>query len=89
MAWIIEIDPKAEKELKKLGSEPAKRILRFVFDRLALLDNPRQLGEALTGSELGDFWKFRVGDYRLICDIQDKRVRIIVVMVGRRSDIYR
>jgi mRNA interferase RelE/StbE len=89
MAWIIEIDPKAEKELGKLGSEPAKRIVRFLFGRLATLENPRQLGEALSGSELGDFWKFRVGDYRLICDIQDNRVRIVLIMVGHRSNVYK
>jgi mRNA interferase RelE/StbE len=89
MAWIIEIDPKAEKELEKLGSVPAKRILRFLFDRLAPLENPRQLGDALSGSQLGDYWKFRVGDYRLICDIQDKTVRVVVLRVGHRRDVYK
>ncbi|PRG44725.1 type II toxin-antitoxin system RelE family toxin, partial [Burkholderia multivorans] len=62
MAWRIEIDPAAEKELDKLGREAAKRILRFLFDRVAKLDDPRSIGEALKGSKLGEFWKYRVGD---------------------------
>jgi len=71
MAWRIEFDPSAEKELGKLDREAAQRILKFLFDRVAKLDDPRGIGEALKGSKLGNFWKYRVGDYRIITDIQD------------------
>ncbi|KGE50220.1 type II toxin-antitoxin system RelE family toxin [Xanthomonas axonopodis] len=89
MAWRIEIDPAAEKELDKLGREVAKRILRFLFDRVAKLDDPRSIGEALKGSKLGEFWKYRVGDYRIIADIQDGALCILIVRVGNRREVYK
>ncbi len=88
MAWKIELSQSASKSLDKLGSEPAKRILLYLNQRLALMHNPRELGAALQGSRLGDLWKYRVGDYRFICDIQDKTISILVVKVGHRSDVY-
>jgi mRNA interferase RelE/StbE len=89
MAWKIEFHRAAERELEKLGRDAAARILRFLNDRVARLDDPRSLGEALKGSELGSFWKYRVGDYRVIADIDDGAVRILVVRVGNRRDVYR
>ena len=89
MAWRVEFHPRAEKELSKLDRQTARRILRFLRDRIAPLEDPRSLGEALKGPELGRFWKYRVGDYRLICHIQEQRVTILVVRVGHRRDIYR
>ncbi|MDN7527706.1 type II toxin-antitoxin system RelE family toxin [Burkholderia orbicola] len=89
MAWRIEIDPAAERELNKLGREAAKRILRFLFDRVAKLDDPRSIGEALKGSKLGEFWKYRVGEYRIIADIQDGALCILIVRVGNRREIYK
>ena len=89
MAWRIEFDPAAERELRKLGREPAQRILRFLAERVAHLDDPRSLGQALKGSRLGDFWKYRVGDYRIIADIQDGVLLILVVRIGNRKDVYR
>ena len=56
---------------------------------MAPLADPRTIGEALTGPEIGRFWKYRVGDYRLICDIQDERIVILVVRVGHRRNVYR
>ncbi|MBB2796780.1 UNVERIFIED_ORG: mRNA interferase RelE/StbE [Rhizobium pisi] len=88
MAWRIEFQRAAERELEKLGHEAARRILRFLNDRVARLDDPRSIGEALKGSELGDFWKYRVGDYRVIASIDDGAVRILVVRIGNR-DVYR
>ena len=79
MAWAIEFSPVAQKELRKLDPQTARRILKFLNDRIAPLDNPRLIGEALTGSELGNYWKYRVGDWRIIAEIQDKALRIIVV----------
>jgi mRNA interferase RelE/StbE len=89
MAWIIELDPAVERDLKKLDSQQAKRILSFLFDRVAHLDDPRSIGEALKGSQLNTFWKYRVGDYRLISSIEDKVTRILVIRVGDRKEIYR
>ena len=89
MAWRIEFHRAAERELEKLGRDAAGRILRFLNDRVAKLDDPRSLGEALKGSELRNFWKYRVGDYRVIADIDDGAVRILIVRVGNRRDVYR
>lgn len=66
MAWAIEFERSAERELNKLGQDAAKRILRFLHERIAPVDDPRAIGEALKGSKLGEFWKYRVGDYRFI-----------------------
>lgn len=89
MAWRIEFHPGAEKELSKLDRQAARRIVHFLRDRVAALEDPRSLGEALKGPEVGRFWKYRAGDYRLICDIQDERITILVARVGHRRDIYR
>jgi len=89
MAWRIEFDPSAEKELGKLDREAAQRILKFLFERVAKLDDPRGIGEALKGSKLGNFWKYRVGDYRIITDIQDSALCILVVQIGNRREIYK
>ncbi len=87
-AWRIELHPWAEKELSKFDRERARPILRFLRERVAALQDPRSLGEALRGPEAGRFWKYRLGDYRLICDIQEQRVTILVVRVGHRRDVY-
>ena len=84
MAWRIEFDRSAERELDKLDRDAAARILRFLNERVAPLDDPRAIGEALKGSRLGAFWKYRVGDYRIIAQIDDGAVRI-----GNRRDVYR
>jgi mRNA interferase RelE/StbE len=89
MKWIIEFDPSAVKELDKLDSQQAKRILRFLFDRVAHLDDPRSIGEALKGSRFNTLWKYRVGDYRIITSIEDNVTRILVVKVGDRKGVYR
>jgi len=89
MAWTVELDPAAEKELDKLDPQQAKRILRFLFERVAHLDDPRSIGEALKGSQFNTLWKYRVGDYRLISNIEDNVARILVVKVGDRKEIYR
>ncbi len=89
MTWIVELDPVVEKELNTLDSQEAKRILRFLFERVACLENPRGIGEALKGSQLNMFWKYRVGDYRIISSIEDDNKRIFVVRIGNRKEIYR
>ena len=89
MAWRIEYDAGAEKDLSKLDRQIAQRIIRFMGKRVANLEDPRSIGEALKGSKLGDFWKYRVGNYRIIVDIQDKVLCIYVVEIGDRKEVYR
>ncbi len=89
MAWLIEFDESAVADLAKMDKPIAKRITKFMRERVAVLDDPRSIGEALKGSQLGDLWKYRVGDYRVISDIQDELVRVYVVKVGNRREVYR
>ncbi len=89
MAWKIEVDPAAAKELGKIDPQVARRIVKFLQERVSLLEDPRSIGEALKGSALGEFWKYRVGDYRIISSIQDSVVTILVVRIGNRRDVYR
>ena len=89
MAWRVEFDPAAARELGKLDPQVARRILTFLHDRVATLDDPRSIGEALKGSKLGEFWKYRVGDYRIISSIEDGALRVLVVKVGNRREVYR
>ena len=89
MAWRIEFEDAALKELAKLDKPVARRILAFLRERVAVLDDPRSVGEALKGSRLGDFWKYRVGDYRVIAHIEDGALRILVLKVGNRREVYR
>lgn len=89
MAWRIEFDPRALDELKRLDKTAQARIIKTVRERIAPLENPRILGQALRGEELGRYWKYRIGDYRLICDIQDETVLILVLRVGHRKEVYR
>jgi len=86
--WKIELDKAAERDLDKLDPQVTRRILRFLHDRVAKLDNPRSIGEALRGSKLGELWRYRVGDYRIICKIEDNILRVLVVRIGHRQEIY-
>jgi mRNA interferase RelE/StbE len=93
VAHNVELSESADRELGKLDVQQdvqqARRILKFLHQRVAKLDDPRSLGEALHGSRLGEFWKYRVGDYRLICKIEDDRLVVLVLRVGHRKEIYR
>ena len=89
MAWRIELAGRVAKEIDKLDGPVRRRLLRFLTDRLATLEDPRGLGEALKGPKYGELWKYRVGDYRLICKIEDDRLVVLVLRVGHRREIYR
>ena len=89
MVWRIELDPAVDRELNKLDSQIARRILFFLYDRVAVLDDPRSIGEALKGSKLNEFWKYRVGDYRIIANIEDGALQILIVRIGHRREVYR
>ena len=89
MAWQIEFDESAKKELAKLERQVARRLIDFLKNRVLNLRDPRSVGQALRGSTLGEFWKYRVGDFRIIASIEDDRMIVFVLRVGNRSDIYR
>ena len=89
MTWRIEFLPAAARELDRVDRPDRQRILGFLRDRLAPREDPRSLGEALRGPELGKYWKYRVGQYRIICDIRDDRILILVVRIGHRREVYR
>jgi len=88
LAWTIEITRTAEKQITKLHRDAQQAIVRFLRERLAVTANPRQWGRPLQGEKLG-LWRYRVGDYRLICDIQDERITVMVLQVGHRKDVSR
>jgi mRNA interferase RelE/StbE len=88
LVWTIEYADPAKQQLRKLDRQVARRVLDFMDERVARLEDPRSTGKALTGP-LGAFWRYRVGDCRVICDIQDGALRVLVVQVGNRREIYR
>ncbi|MFZ0770236.1 MAG: type II toxin-antitoxin system RelE/ParE family toxin [Candidatus Sulfotelmatobacter sp.] len=88
MAWTIDYTETAKKQLKKLDKPAARRILAFLDDRVAKQEDPRALGKALTGP-LGTLWRYRIGDYRAICEIQHKVVTVLVIRIGHRREVYR
>jgi len=85
----IELDPAAVDDLKKLDRPIQTRLLGCLRQRVATLDNPRSIGEALSGARLGSYWKYRVSDWRIICDIEAERVVVRVLRIGNRRDVYR
>jgi mRNA interferase RelE/StbE len=89
MTWTVELDPSSERELGKVDPQHAKRILRFLFERLSHLDDPRSIGEALKGSRFDSLWKYRVGEFRIICSIEDNVSQVLVIKVGNRKEVYR
>ncbi|HSY65100.1 MAG TPA: type II toxin-antitoxin system RelE/ParE family toxin [Terriglobales bacterium] len=88
MVWTIEIARTAEKQIKKLDRLAQKSIVRFLRERLQAADNPRQWGKPLHGDKRG-LWRYRVGDYRLICDIQNEKITVLILEVAHRKDVYR
>jgi len=88
LVWTINYTDSALKALRKFDRQQIKRVLDFMDKRVAVLDDPRIRGKVLTGP-LGDLWRFRVGDYRIICDIQDAELVVLVVKIGKRGDVYR
>jgi len=88
LAWRIEIGEAARKDLSRLDKPTAKRIIGFLRERVATAEDPRSMGEALTGT-LAGLWKYRVGPYRIISQIQDEAVTILVIRIGHRREVYR
>ncbi|MCY1545884.1 ParE toxin of type II toxin-antitoxin system, parDE [compost metagenome] len=88
MVWTIDYTDTTRTQLRKLDKQTAKRILDFLDERVAGRTDPHSTGKALTGP-LGGLWRYRIGDFRVICDIQDGALRILVVQLGNRRDAYR
>ena len=86
LTWKIEFTASAEKELAKLDKSGAKRIIKFLRERVS--GEPRSSGKVLKG-EYSGLWRYRVGDYRLICEICDDKISVLVVRVGHRKEVYR
>ena len=89
MAWQIEFDPDALKDLRKIDKPIQIRLVGFLRTRVSSLTNPRDIGEALSGQRLGNYWKYRVGDWRIICDIQDQKILVRVLRIGNRREVDR
>jgi len=87
LAWTIEYAESARKQLRKLAKSDARRIVDFMDERVATND-PRRLGKALKGL-LDDLWRYRVGDFRIICEIQDGVLTVLVLQIGNRREVYR
>ena len=87
MAWAIEYDPGALQDLRKLDKTRQREILDYMTDRIAAADDPRQFGKPLKGSRFG-LWRYRVRDCRVICELQQQRLIVLVVKVGHRSTVY-
>lgn len=88
MAWRVEITPAAAKELGRIDRQTARRIGDYLQDLVATCSDPRQRGQGLTAGLTG-LWRYRVGDYRVICDIQNDRLLVLVVRISHRSEAYR
>ena len=87
MAWKVEYTTSARNQLRKLDKPTARRILDFMDERIAAEANPRSSGKALKGN-LGGLWRYRVGDYRVLCEIQDAKLTVLALAIGHRREIY-
>jgi len=87
LAWTVEVSDYAEKQLRKLDKPIQKRLLDWLEDRIEGCKNPRHFGEPLRG-ELAGLWRYRIGDYRVICEIQDQELVVLALAVGHRREIY-
>jgi mRNA interferase RelE/StbE len=88
LGWTIDYTDTAKGQLRKLDKPVARRIVDFMDERVARLGDPRSIGKVLTGP-FGSFWRYRVGDYRVICKIQDSALCVLVVQIGNRREVYR
>ena len=89
MPWIIKYTESAQRQLKKLDKSAALRVLDYMDERIGILVDPRSAGKNLVGPRMGSYWRYRVGDLRVVCDIQDQIVVILVIEIGHRRDVYR
>ena len=88
MAWRVEWEDEAVKELKKIDARAQRNIVRFLREKIATEDDPRRFGDPLR-KDLKGLWKYRIGDYRIICSIEEKSVIVLVVRAGHRRSVYK
>ncbi|MEM6711089.1 MAG: type II toxin-antitoxin system RelE/ParE family toxin [Pseudomonadota bacterium] len=88
MTWTVRFDRKALKQLGKVPRADQKRISNYLKNRVARFENPRDAGDPLHGQFQG-YWKYRVGNYRVIVDIQDDELIVLVIRIGHRREVYR
>ncbi len=86
---MIKYTETSQRQLKKLDKSTALRVLDFMDERVARLEDPRSQGKNLVGQKLGSYWRYRIGDVRVICDIKHEVVTILVVKIGHRREVYR
>ena len=89
MVWIIKYTESSSKQLKKLDQQTALRVLNYMDERVAVLADPRSLGKNLKGPKMGEYWRYRVDDIRVICNIVDGQLTVLVVEIGNRREVYR
>ena len=89
MVWTLEIAPGVDKDLKRIDPVQKRRITKFLRDRLVSIESPRDIGEALTRHPWSGYWRYRVGNYRIVCHIEDSRKRILVTRIRHRREVYR
>lgn len=87
MVWKIKYADSALKSLKKMDRQNAKRIVDYLDKRIASSDDPRVFGKSLKG-DLGEFWRYRIGDYRVLCEIIDEELIILAATIGHRREVY-
>jgi mRNA interferase RelE/StbE len=87
MSWVYSFDERALKELRKLGKQAQRDIIAYLDERIAGAEDPRRFGKGLK-ADLAGLWRFRVGDYRILCQIRDGELLVLVVAVGHRRDVY-
>ena len=87
MSYKINFSETSLKQLRKLDNLSRKRILNYVSDVLTKIENPRILGKALTG-DLKGFWRYRIGNFRIVCQIQDNSLLILILKIAHRKEIY-
>ena len=89
MVWTVEYAASVRKSVRRLTPDVRSRIRTYLEERLTALDDPRQLGAPLRGTQFEDLWRFRVGDYRIIARVEHARLIILVLAVAHRRDVYR
>jgi len=89
LVWIIKYTESSSKQLKKLDKQTAIRVLDDMDERVAVLSDPRSLGKNLKGPKMGEYWRYRVGDVRVICNILDGQMTVLVIEIGNRREVYR
>jgi len=87
VTWIVEFDDAARKELRKLDRQSQQDILRYLRERIATDEDPRRFGKSLS-RELAGLWRYRIQNYRIVCNIEDQKLTVLVIRVGHRKDVY-